>query len=413
MLTETQRKEIFDRVLALVDEKSVVSEPSVTQLRDEHERAVLTAATTEDFELGMNAMLKRLGRHAGLFNGARPRSPSRIAFAATSITADTPRDGRRHVFADVHPGGPADRAGAKPGDIVLSVDGAELAAPANLPFSLGQSYTVVVRRGEGTVTITIDVPTSGSKERPLVVPTQVVTTSKIAPDIGLLRVTMFPGNLGMDVARDMTKAIRNLGTSRLIVDTRGNSGGGAGFLRLISLLCAERRGVGYFANRGLLRRTFDKAKLPRLDRIPQSQLGVAGLVCRIVLQDWRALRDKCVALYTEGLGAAPHHGRVVMLVNEFSASATEIVAAVAAEEGLATLVGTKTAGGLGGAHAWDVAHGYRVALPVLAFFTWRGTEYDGRGITPHIQEPLDPEALWDGGDNQLARARAALDAAAG
>ena len=39
---------------------------------------------------------------------------------------------------------------------------------------------------------------------------------------------MFPGGLGMDVARDMTRAVTHLGTSRLVVDLRGNIGGGIG-----------------------------------------------------------------------------------------------------------------------------------------------------------------------------------------
>src|SRR5262249_49940227 len=105
------------------------------------------------------------------------------------------------------------------------------------------------------------------------------------------------------------------------------------------------------------------------------------------------------------------HGHIALLVDDYSASAAEMVAAFAYEEGLAILVGTKTAGALGGAHAWDVGHGYRVALPVLAYVTWKGTHYDGPGIVPHIEEPLSPEALWNGADNQLVQARAALEVA--
>jgi C-terminal processing protease CtpA/Prc len=358
----------------------------------------------------MNAMLKRLGRHAGLFHGARPRSPSRIAFAATFLTADTPRDGRRYVFADVHPGGPADRAGAKPGDIILTVGEADLAPPTEVPFSLGHSYTITVRRGPETLTLSIQGPASHSKKRPLVVPEHVVTASRLTAHVGVLRVTMFPGNLGMDVARSISQAVDELATRQLIVDLRGNSGGGAGFLRLMSCLCPDRRGVGYTLGPHLRRQGFDKNKLPRLDRIPESTLGVASLVASMAFRDWRALRERSVALFTEGPGDEPFHDRIVMLLNGYSASAAEMVAAFASEEGLATLVGSKTAGALGGAKSWDVGYGYRVALPVLAYVTWQGNHYDGRGIAPHIDEPLSPEALWNGGDNQLARARVLLEA---
>jgi len=48
--------------------------------------------------------------------------------------------------------------------------------------------------------------------------------------------------------------------------------------------------------------------------------------------------------------------------------------------------------------------GYRAALPVAAYFTWHGSNLEGAGVTPHVEEPLSPEALWNGEDNQLKRA---------
>jgi len=54
-------------------------------------------------------------------------------------------------------------------------------------------------------------PTSKEKKRPLVVPDQVVTARKMALNIGLIRVSMFPGIVGMDVARDINRAVTELG----------------------------------------------------------------------------------------------------------------------------------------------------------------------------------------------------------
>ena len=59
-----------------------------------------------------------------------------------------------------------------------------------------------------------------------------------------------------------------------------------------------------------------------------------------------ATAGRSVAVYTETLGTKRHHGKVALLVNEHSAGAAEMVAALASEYGLATLVGTKTAGRL-------------------------------------------------------------------
>jgi C-terminal processing protease CtpA/Prc len=98
-----------------------------------------------------------------------------------------------------------------------------------------------------------------------------------------------------------------------------------------------------------------------------------------------------------------------MLVNEHSASAAEMVAAFASEYRLAALVGAKTPGRLVATSAFKVGLGYRVVLPVAAYFTWHGTNLEGRGVVPNIEEPLSPEAVWNGEDNQLNRAVAHLN----
>jgi carboxyl-terminal processing protease len=368
-------------------------------LRERHETKIVGAETSEAFESAVGSLLKDLGAsHTGFFHEATPRTAARVALAATFTKADTP-DGTRWVFQDVHPGGVAAVAGVRPGDVLLSIGGRDFVPPQAMPFALGEHYDVVLRKHDGsTVRATLDVPKSKDKTRPLVVPDKVVTTSRLRDGIGLLRVSMFPGVLGMDVARDMSRGVTELGCDRLVVDLRGNTGGGIGCLRLMSLLCADRRGVGYSVGRTAARKGYAKEDLPAFDRIPSSKLGVVPLMLRF------ATAGRSVAVYTENLGARAHHGRVVLLVNEHSASAAEMVAGFASEYGLATLVGTKTAGRLVAASAFKVGFGYRVALPVGAYYTWQGKSFEGLGVEPHVFELISPEALWSGDDNQLAKA---------
>ena len=147
----------------------------------------------------------------------------------------------------------------------------------------------------------------------------------------------------------------------------------------------------------------DKERLARFDRIPDTK---AGLYVRIPALFFRFARaGRAVALFTEGLGPQKHHGNAVLLVNEHSASASEMVAAFAAENRFATLVGTKTAGRLlTGANSFKVGYGYRVALPVVQYRTWKETVLEGSGVDVNIHEPLSLEELWRGKDNQLAAA---------
>jgi C-terminal processing protease CtpA/Prc len=58
------------------------------------------------------------------------------------------------------------------------------------------------------------------------------------------------------------------------------------------------------------------------------------------------LAKKPVVLENEGLGSQPFHGRIALLVDRHTASAAEMIVAFARENGLATIIGEKTAGRL-------------------------------------------------------------------
>jgi hypothetical protein len=144
--------------------------------------------------------------------------------------------------------------------------------------------------------------------------------------------------VGIDVAKEMTEAVHALDCDRLIIDLRGNTGGGIGCLRLMGFLCPDKRPVGYSLSRRGAERSYRPEDLPKFDRIPSEKWELIPVL----------FRDRSVALVTEGLGRRKFHGKIAILVNEHSASAAEMVAAFAAENRLATLVGAKTAGRLMG-----------------------------------------------------------------
>src|SRR6266478_8329120 len=108
---------------------------------------------------------------------------------------------------------------------------------------------------------------------------------------------MFPGAIGIDVAKDIDRGIAALdGCSRLIVDLRGNTGGGIGGLRLMSYLTPGKIEVGYSLTRKRKEKGYSREELPRFGRIPSQK---AALI-------WLALRygfiDKSILVVTEGLG---------------------------------------------------------------------------------------------------------------
>jgi C-terminal processing protease CtpA/Prc len=187
-------------------------------------------------------------------------------------------------------------------------------------------------------------------------------------------------------------------STRLIVDLRGNTGGGIGGLRLMSYLTPEKKEVGYSLTRARKEKGYAREKLPRFGHIPSHKATLF----------WLALRygfiDKSILVVTEGLGPQKFHGRVVILVNEHTASAGEMLAAFAEENGLATIVGTKTAARLLSGSTFKAGSGYIVGLPVAAYLTWQGRLIEGKGVTPSIAVEMSPEHLIVGQDPQMQTA---------
>jgi len=105
----------------------------------------------------------------------------------------------------------------------------------------------------------------------------------LASDTGLVRVATFPGAVGQSFARGLDAAIRDLkdhGVQRLIVDIRGNIGGGLGSLRLLSYLCPARWEIGYSVTRGRLRKGYRKGKTYSHRQIPATKTELLMMAIR-------------------------------------------------------------------------------------------------------------------------------------
>ena len=143
---------------------------------------------------------------------------------------------------------------------------------------------------------------------------------------------------------------------------------------------------------------YRREDLGTFGRIPSHKATLLWLLVRY------AFIDKSIVVVTEGLGPQPFHGRVVLLLNQHSTSAAEMVAAFARENHLATVVGTKTPGRLLSGSLFKVGHGFVLGLPAAAYLTWEGTLLEGKGIEPDHVVELARDALKDGRDAQLEKA---------
>ncbi len=94
----------------------------------------------------------------------------------------------------------------------------------------------------------------------------------------------------------------------------------------------------------------------------------------------------------------------MILTNQHTASAAEMVVVAAKENELATIVGLPTAGRVRGGGRTELPHGFWLMLPGGLFVTSKGTNPDGAPIAPHVNIPFDPVAARKGRDTQLERA---------
>ncbi|HUB58833.1 MAG TPA: S41 family peptidase [Candidatus Micrarchaeia archaeon] len=91
-------------------------------------------------------------------------------------------------------------------------------------------------------------------------------------------------------------------------------------------------------------------------------------------------------------------------VNKHTASAGEMLAAFAEENGLATIVGATTAARLLSGSTFKAGSGYFVGLPAAAYLTRQGKLIEGKGVTPSVSVALSPDDLLAGQDPQMQKA---------
>ena len=369
----------------------------------EERTPVLLTGDTEAFETGVQQLLLELGgSHTVFYHESANRFLPQHTINA-SLRQFEHSGESRWFFLDVYDGGPAQTAGIRPGDFLLAVDGIACQPPETPRFLLGQTYRLTISTPDGNSRRDVEVITpfkKGTKERPPIVEPKSVTHSMIEPGIGLLKIAYFSGSLGMRFTRALDAAIKDLkdrGADSLIVDLRGNIGGSLGFARLASYMCPGKIPIGNSLTPKRLRSGYDRASLPR---VPMPANKIEALLTLGAF----GFRDKSVVLMTQGLGPQPFHGRIAILVNEWTNSAAEMVTSFAAENDLATIIGTKTAGNVLGAVNFKVGSGYWVRLPIFGWYTSSGESLDGKGVTPDIKVDVDPYQLSTGVDQQMEKA---------
>jgi C-terminal processing protease CtpA/Prc len=348
-LTSTQKTQILDKAEQYITTRFFNPLADLSAWNkgwSEARRSIEASSTSQEFEESVNRALAMLrSSHVAFFHESGQRVPASYALNATFLKSDDTEP--VWVFLDVLEGGVAHKAGIETGESLVALNGKPASPPEMPRFDLGSTNELTISSRVGQIrTVPLVVPAATDKGRPPMAEVRTVHARRLSDRVGYVRVAYFPGAAGDRFALAYERALSELGpVDGVILDLRGNIGGGLGSLRVMSSLCADTRPIGYNVSRKVADQGYRKNELVRIDQIPITTVAKLKMFVRFKVLH----RDRSIALFTEGLGPRRFHGRVAILVNEHTKSAAEMIAEFAGTNQLATLVGTRTAGEVLGA----------------------------------------------------------------
>lgn len=246
---------------------------------------------------------------------------------------------------------PAQHAGLRPGDVILTVDGATVSG-----LSLDEVVGRIVGRANTPVNLSVLTRSTGDTTTVHLVRRRIalrrVTWHRL-PGTALahVRVAAFATGVTADL-RDALLAIRAAGLAGAILDLRGNPGG----------LLDEAVGVA-------------------------SQFLTDG---NVVLEKTAAGKVHAVPVRPGGVAPALP---VVVLIDHGTASASEIVAAALHDAHRACLIGETTFGTGTVLQSFPLSDGSALLLAVAEWLTPAGHLLWHQGVRPDITVPLPPDAV--------------------
>lgn len=336
--------------------------------RERFEAAVAAGGTAQPLAYAairaMTASLK--DSHTGFltpeeFRERQARQRQAAGFTGVGMVV-FPKEQRFYVW-EVIPNSPAARLGVRKLDRIVRINDTPtggLTAEQVVSMIRGPTGTAVTilfeRAGRSTpfpVTIT---------RAPIVVPS-VFATRMIEPGIGYIYLYEFSGGSSRDFRRAL-QSLMGQGLRALIIDLRNNSGGFLHELRTI-LNIVLPAGLPVYQTT-----TSKGTQVVRTDRSP-------------------------VLLRTTPM---------VVLVNDGTASASELLSAAIVEHGRGITIGTKTGGAVEASVVFELSDGSALSVTVQRLATGKGKRLEGAGLVPDVELDLTVADFAEGRDAQLLRA---------
>ena len=257
-------------------------------------------------EDALRGMLQSLDPHSTYVNAIENRQEMELldgAFEGVGIQFNIMND-TVMVVATVS-GGPSEKVGIRAGDRIVTVDDTQVAG-----VGIASSQVLKMLRGKKNSIVKVGIMRVGFKEmyhyniKRDVIPTYTVDVSYMIDNhTGYIKINQFGSTTSEEFDRALSKLIRN-GMTKLVLDLRGNPGG---YLDAAIRVCDELLSAGEM----------------------------------IVYTEGRHVPTE--KIYATSVGKF-EKGELVVLIDDFSASASEIVAGAVQDNDRGTIIGRRSFG---------------------------------------------------------------------
>ncbi len=259
-------------------------------------------------------------------------------------------------------GTPAEKAGFLPKDLIVAINGKSTQG-------ISSDDAVNLIRGPVGTTVTLTIVRAGKQQDIKVVRATIQVPeidNSLDPKTGVYKIALYEFTANSaELFQQAFTAFKASGSKLLVIDLRNNPGG---------YLDAAVTIASHFLPKGTT----------------------------IVTEDYKGHQTNDV-LKSTGTNDVPTGTKVVILINQGSASASEILSGALKDNGAATLIGTRSFG-KGSVQTVINIDGGSLKVTIARWLTPAGINIMGNGITPDIDVEATSSQITATNDPQMARA---------
>jgi carboxyl-terminal processing protease len=364
------KKEVLEKMTKLITQYAYVPGVDFEKLNgmlDKQKDSLEKAETEDEFSNAVNEALQEFGfSHIVLMKPVDVSARLNRSTVGIGVNIQPHADGI--LVVRVVPKAPADEAGIVAGDVLMKANGKQIKDPADLRGDEGQQVTITVKKSDGKLkdyTIT-------RRKFSTVRPEELKWVDK---DTAAISIYTF--DLSYD-KKNVEKLMMEASKAKnLIIDLRNNGGGAVMNMgHFLGLVLPKETEVGTFVSKKIVE-----------DYIKETGGNASDLKAIAAFAKTNKLKP------LPNLNVPVFKGKMAVLVNGASGSASEITAQALKEHANAPIIGTKSAGAVLVSVMVPVVKGFQVQYPINDYVSTKGIRLEHTGVSVDVEATTAQEIM--------------------